>query len=151
MMLFSVDRIRSVLTICAATTTIAACSIIIPDGPIGRSYEEFIEDRYHKSFLAGDMQAMARSLRRITQFANSIDQTDEQRQKSILRELDVLQGIATTVDEEGTVFNYTLRNPYMGSFLHDISMAEEFAAYEPPDYTASTGLIRSCLYCHQSL
>jgi hypothetical protein len=114
-------------------------------------YENYVVERYHEGAFRADMLKMTDSLRTILVVA--VDdklETDEQR-THILTELDTLQELASAIDDDGEVYSYTNRNPYMGSFLHDIDMAREFASDTPPNFEPSRKLINSCLFCHKSL
>jgi len=104
-------------------------------------------DSYHERMLREDMHAMAASVRVLL----AIERKDvDERRKKVLRELDVLEGTATIINEGAEIFNYSVMSPYMGSFLYDVEIAREFALKNPPNFEPSTELINSCLFCHQT-
>lgn len=106
---------------------------------------------HHEYLLLQDMYSMSASV--ISLFAlASLDQIDEEeRQKRILAELDKLEEIARLQIDNVEVLNYSVVSPYLGSFLHDVGMAREFALMDPPNFKPATGLIESCLLCHENL
>ena len=121
------------------------------DVPLVDSYEQFMQERYHESVLRRDMQLMADSLRSILIVASDSTLVDQDKQAAIVGELKSLKNLADIVDADAEIYSYTTRNPYMGSFLHDITAATEFARNDPPDFRPATGLIKSCLFCHKDL
>jgi len=132
----------------AASLTIG-CAIVTTD-PLapGQIIPEM--DSYHERMLKDDMRAMARSVRRLLVLDTQGGISAAERQTRVMRELDQLEGIAAVINQDSEIYNYSVSSPYMGSFLHDITMAREFAEAEPPDYQPATGLVKSCMFCHQN-
>lgn len=110
-----------------------------------------MKDNPHENQLRTDMLAMSGSVLKLFAFDNMTNLDDAERQKRILQELDKLEKTARILINDVEIKNYSIRSPFMGSFLHDVGMAREFALMDPPDYRPSTGLIKSCLLCHKSL
>lgn len=108
-------------------------------------------DTYHRALLREDMRAMTISVRKLLVLDAQSEVSEEERHRQVMRELDNLEGTARVVQEDGEISNYSLLNPYLGSFLHDISMAREFALQSPPNYQPATWLIKSCLFCHKHI
>jgi len=108
-------------------------------------------DSYHERMLKDDMRAMARSVRRLLVLETDGVLPADERHTRVMRELEILEGIGEVINEDSEIYNYSVSSPYMGSFLHDVSMAREFAEGEPPDYQPATGLVKSCMFCHQNL
>ncbi len=112
---------------------------------------EDIRDSYHEHLLREDMHSMANSVRMLLALNHMNEINIEERKKRVLRQLLILEGTARIIDEDAEIYNYSVKNLYMGSFLHDVDMAREFALMDPPDFEPSAGLIKSCLLCHQTL
>ena len=114
--------------------------------------EEALErDMYHRALLREDMRAMTISVRKLLVLDAQSEVSDEERHRKVMRELDNLEGTARIVQEDGELISYSLLYPYLGSFLHDVSMAREFALQNPPNYQPATWLIKSCLFCHKNI
>lgn len=140
------------MLLCSLCLLATGCTLADKNADAARQfYEHFTTERYHESAFRNDMLDMADSLRTILVIAVDEEQSIDEQQRVILRELEVLNALAAVVDEDGQVYSYTQRNPYMGSFLHDIGMAKEFAGAAPPDFEPARRLINSCLFCHKSL
>ena len=98
-----------------------------------------------------DMQTMANSISAIAFIALDSDMAPDQQQARVLFFLDSIRSIATDIDHDHAVTNYSAINRYMGAFLHDVGVAREFAAREPPNLVPAQRLIKSCLSCHDSI
>ena len=108
-------------------------------------------DLYHQSLLREDMRAMTISVRKLLVLDSQKDVSTKDRHRQVMRELDNLEGIARIIDEDEALQGYSQSSPYLGAFLHDVSMAREFALRDPPDYQPATWLIKSCLFCHKNI
>jgi hypothetical protein len=108
-------------------------------------------DFYHQSLLREDMRAMTISVRKLLVLDSQKEVSAKDRHRQVMRELDNLEGIARIIDEDEELVGYSLSRPYLGAFLHDVSMAREFALQDPPDYQPATWLIKSCLFCHKNI
>lgn len=105
----------------------------------------------HSSLLKQDMRFMYSSLLTLFSLASDTSVSDSARLNQVLKELDILDVTARVIKNGEELYGYSVADPYLGSFLHDVSMAREFAQLTPPDYGPATGLIRSCLVCHEDL
>lgn len=105
----------------------------------------------HDNQLRKDMLSMSASVLKLFALDNMDNIDDAERQRQILQELDKLEKTARILVNDVEIKNYSIRSPFMGSFLHDVGMAREFALMDPPDFRPSTGLIKSCLLCHENL
>jgi len=94
---------------------------------------------------------MANSVRMLLALNHMEELEIAERKKRVLHQLDILEGTARILDENAEIYDYSVRSPYMGAFLHDVGIAREFALLDPPDFEPSAGLIKSCLFCHQTL
>ena len=145
-----ISRLRTLYTAGVFATALLLTS---PDARVTAddSAEKTDRQMHHEHLLLKDMYAMSSSV--ITLFAlDNLHIVDNgELQKRVLRELDNLENIAKILSNNSEIHNYSIRGPYMGSFLHDVGMAREFALMDPPDFKPSTGLIKSCLLCHDSL
>lgn len=108
-------------------------------------------DSYHEHLLHEDMHSMANSVRMLLALNHMEELEIAERKKRVLHQLDILEGTARILDENAEIYDYSVRSPYMGAFLHDVGIAREFALLDPPDFEPSAGLIKSCLFCHQTL
>jgi len=108
-------------------------------------------DSYHERVLRDDMNAMANSVRTLLALNSRDDISSGERKNLVLLQLDNLEGTAIIIDEGAEIFNYSVMSPYMGSFLHDVSVARDFALMDPPDFGPATELIDSCMHCHQNM
>ena len=143
------NRVRkySVVTMATAALVVALGAWVSAEDSL-----EIMEKRIHHEYLLlQDMYSMSASV--ISLFAlEGLDHIDEQdRLERILAELDKLEEIARLQIDNVEVLNYSVVSPYIGSFLHDVGMAREFALMDPPDFKPATGLIKSCLLCHEHL
>lgn len=75
----------------------------------------------------------------------------EKKRNRIIPLLDEIQTIASDIDGNGAVTNFSVVNRYMGSFLYDVSLAKQFASQQPPNLVPAERLIKSCLSCHESI
>jgi len=125
------------------------CAVVTAD-PFALSNVNDRIDNYHERMVKDDKRAMARSVRRLLLLASEGLYAADERHERVLRELEILEGIAEVINEDSEIYSYSVSSPYMGSFLHDISMAREFAESDPPDYQPATGLVNSCRFCHQN-
>ena len=112
-------------------------------------------DRFHHLTpiaIQTDMQEMADQLALITLTLLNSDSTDEVRRQKILPMLDRIETIAQSITAGGEVItNYSVINNYMGAFLYDVGIAQEFAQREPANLLPAGRLVRSCMSCHESI
>lgn len=141
----------SVVTLTTAALVVVFGAWVISKVRAEDGLENLEKRIHHEYLLLQDMYSMSASV--ISLFAlQSLDQIDEEeRQKRILAELDKLEEIARLQIDNVEVLNYSVVSPYLGSFLHDVGMAREFALMDPPNFKPATGLIESCLLCHEHL
>jgi|GEM_PF-2805843 len=100
--------------------------------------------------LHDEMRKMAAELRVLVDVNLDTSQIEPQRNQKALAALERLNTIADGLGGEGKITNYSVINDYMGAFLYDVAVAEEFARRTPPNYFPAGSLIKSCLSCHQS-
>ncbi len=138
-------KMKSTLLLGLTPLLVAACAIItdIPQThPVQMN---------HNSLLNEDMRYMLTSIRNLMLLSIDTGLTDSERQDRVLRELDLLNSTARILKDGEELYGYSVADPYLGSFIHDISMAKEFALQSPPDYEPAIGLRKSCLMCHENL
>lgn len=104
----------------------------------------------HSGQLADDMRSMMQGVTNLMTIETDKTISDTRRHVRIIRELAMLENAAKVIKDGTEISGYSTTNPYMGSFLHDIQMAKEFAELTPPDYQPATSLIKSCVYCHKN-
>jgi len=144
-------KLISGLAIALGTIILSVGCAIVTADPFALDKVDNRMDSYHERMLKDDMRAMARSVRRLLLLASEGLYAADERHERVLRELEILESIAGVINEDSEIYNYSVSSPYMGSLLHDISMAREFAELDPPDYQPATGLVNSCTFCHQNL
>jgi len=117
-----------------------------------------IEENKEQSFhlisdeeLSQGMQRMAEKVSLLALFSLDSDMSTEQKRMMILPLLNNIESIASDINGDGAVTNYSVINRYMGSFLYDVSLAREFANRQPPNLFPAQRLIKSCMACHESI
>jgi len=143
-----VSKIAATVTMC--TTLIGCMYADIHSDHQGSRTKLIKAENQHDSHLATDMQSMFRSATALMSLETDGGITEEERLSRIMRELDNLDDTARILKNGREITNYSLTSLYMGSFLHDVQMAKEFATLSPPDFEPAYGLIRSCQYCHDN-
>jgi len=140
-------KIITPVALAAAALVTGYGMLVMADDSSGKPERQ----NHHEHLLLKDMYTMSSSV--ITLFAlDNMEGIDAaERQKRVLGELDKLEQVARILVNNVEIHNYSVRGPFMGSFLHDVGMAREFALMDPPNFKPSTGLIKSCLLCHESL
>lgn len=137
----------------AATATalsiivVSACVAYQPDS------NNLVQQNVHvlgKEKVSGSMQLMGDHLFNLTAMTTSSDVDDQALNRAVRRELGIIKGIAKGLGGSGQITNYSVISRYMGSFIHDVQVAEEFASRNPPNYVPANRLIKSCLSCHES-
>ena len=133
----------------AVTVSLAlsACASTQPDeGENPRLFHVLSE-----SEVSVNMQAMADRITVMSLLTLDDELSPEQKRDKVVPLLNSIELIASELDKDGSVSNYSVINRYMGAFLYDVSVARRFANQEPPNLLPSQRLIKSCLSCHESI
>lgn len=101
--------------------------------------------------LSVNMQAMADRISVLSLIALDDDMSLQQKRDKVVPLLNSINLIASELDHDGAVTNFSVINQYMGAFLYDVALARRFASAEPPNLVPSQRLIKSCLSCHESI
>ena len=104
-----------------------------------------------ESEVSVNMQAMADRITVLSLVALDDKLSLEQKRDKVLPLLDSIELIASELDHDGAVTNYSLINRYMGAFLYDVTVARRLANGNPPNLLPAQRLIKSCLSCHASI
>lgn len=144
-------KAHRILTTVIMCTTLISCMYADLRSDEPRSRTKLMNaDHHHEGHLSTDMQSMFRSAMALMTLETDGGITEEERLSRIMRELNNLDDTARILRDGKEITQYSLASPYMGSFIHDVRMAKEFAALSPPDFVPAYGLIRSCQYCHEN-
>lgn len=126
---------------------LSACASTQPDeGENPRLFHVLSE-----SEVSVNMQAMADRITVLSLLTLDDELSPEQKRDKVVPLLNSIELIASELDQDGAVSNYSVINRYMGAFLYDVSVARRFANQTPPNLLPSQRLIKSCLSCHESI
>lgn len=104
-----------------------------------------------ESDVSVNMQAMADRITMLSLLALDDKLSLEQKRDKVVPLLDSIELIASELDHDGAVTNYSVINRYMGAFLYDVAVARRLANGDPPNLLPAQRLIKSCLSCHASI
>jgi hypothetical protein len=110
--------------------------------------------RFHylpPAVLQSDMQQMADQLGAMATTIVDTQLTNMERRTRVLPMLARIESIAQGIEQGEVITNYSVVDRYMGAFLYDVNVAQEFVLRTPPNLVPAGRLIKSCMSCHDSL
>ena len=99
--------------------------------------------------VEAQMREMSNTIQRLGEYLSPPVSADDQLQKTILAELDVLERIAARLAGRQRETNRPDISEHIQQFMGDIDAAQLYAGKQPPDYTPAGNLVSSCLSCHK--
>lgn len=138
-----------VVTTCALLLALSGC--ITMDDKFNPGYSDYTSVHViGEEALHAEMGAMSQELLTLLQLNASTDRPEPQSQQLALDTLNKIKSIASSIGGDNVITNYSVINRYMGAFLYDVGVAQDFVEKQPPNYFPAASLIKSCMSCHDS-
>lgn len=143
------------MTYTTTTTMIVLFSVlsgcIVMDDKFNPGYSDYTSVQViGEESLHAEMGAMSQEMLTLLQLNADTDRQEPQSQQLALNKLNNIKSIASNIGGDGVITNYSVINRYMGAFLYDVGVAQDFVLKTPPNYFPAASLIKSCMSCHDS-
>jgi uncharacterized protein YceK len=140
----SVSRVSSIVLLAISiSAAIAGCA-------------EIRKLTYPKDFVyldrkevEGMMQSMSDDMVRLNQLLADAPETDTEKQKKIVAELDSIERTALRLSGGHKQTNQFYIGEHIGDFIDDVGTAKMFASSNPPRYGKARDVTNACQECHQ--
>ncbi len=142
---------RKLMTVAVYVLVLVLSGCITMDDKFNPGYSDYTSVHViGGEALHAEMGAMSQELLTLLRLNANSDRPEPQSQQLALDTLNNIKSIASSIGGDDVITNYSVINRYMGAFLYDVGVAQDFVQMEPPNYFPAASLIKSCMSCHDS-
>ena len=103
---------------------------------------------YDEQQMQSVMVRMSRTVRQLHQTLQPAPDSPEPDQRVVVGLLDELETTARVVHGAESTSNHPKLTENLDAFLHDVHLAREAAARQPPNYFLAGSVTGACFHCH---